>query len=87
MTAICGRVLRDERGMALPLALLVLVILMALTTAFSSLATTEPTIGRNLSMGAQARSFAESGMERAIWAVSNPTDANGIPSGEQDRGG
>lgn len=80
MAGTTDRVLRDERGMALPLALLVLVILMALTMAFSSLATTEPTVVRNLSMGAQARGFAESGMERAIWALSNPTDASGIPN-------
>ena len=30
-------------------------------------------------MVAQARAVAESGLERAIWALNNPTDTNGIP--------
>src|SRR5512142_563857 len=68
----------DERGMALPTAMLVLVILMALTFAFSSLATTEPSIGRNHSMSEQARGYGESGIELAIGALNNPADPKGI---------
>jgi hypothetical protein len=64
---------RDQRGIVLPTAMIVLAILMALTFAFTSLATTEPMIGRNHSMYAQARSHAESGIERAIWALTAGT--------------
>lgn len=62
---------RDQRGVALPIAMLVLVVLMALTFAFSTLATTEGVVGRNHSMAQQGRAFAESGVERAIWALNN----------------
>ncbi|MBI4636381.1 MAG: hypothetical protein HY727_08530 [Candidatus Rokubacteria bacterium] len=68
----------NERGIALPMALITLVILVSLMMAFSVLATTEPVIGNNHMLAAQARALAESGMERAIWALSNPTDPNGI---------
>ncbi|MBI2218378.1 MAG: hypothetical protein HYU51_13885 [Candidatus Rokubacteria bacterium] len=78
MPVTAGKLWRDERGMALPTAMIVLVILMALTFAFSSLATTEPSISRNHSMSAQARGYAESGVERAIWALNNPGHASGI---------
>lgn len=57
--------------MALPVALMALVIVTALTIAFASLATTEPAIARNHAMTAQARAVAESGIERAIWALNN----------------
>jgi hypothetical protein len=61
----------NERGVALPTAMIALIILMALTFAFSSLATTEPRVARNHVMGAQARALAESGLERALWAINN----------------
>jgi hypothetical protein len=80
MTMTAATPWRDERGMALPTAMIVLVILMALTFAFSSLGTTEPSISRNHSMSAQARAFGESGLELALWALNNPGDATwGIP--------
>jgi hypothetical protein len=75
---IVGR-LRDQRGIALPMALLALLILSTLVIAFALLAASEPLIGTNQKMVAQARSVAESGLERAIWALNNPTDPNGIP--------
>ena len=65
----------DERGIALPTAMATLVILTALTLAFTTLATTEPLISRNHSMSAQARTFAESGIERAIWVMADATPA------------
>lgn len=70
----------NERGIALPTAMIVLVILTALTLAFSTLATTEPLISRNHTMSAQARAFAESGIERAIWVMSSatPNFASGV---------
>lgn len=71
--------LTDERGIALPMALLALLILSTLVIAFALLAASEPLIATNQKMVAQARSVAESGLERAIWALNNPTDPNGIP--------
>ena len=70
--------LRDQRGVALPMALLALLILSTLVISFALLATSEPLIGTNQKMVAQARAVAESGLERAIWALNNPTDPNGL---------
>jgi hypothetical protein len=61
---------RNQRGVALPMALMVLVILGALIIAFSVLAASEPTIASNHLRVAQARALAEAGVERAIWALS-----------------
>jgi hypothetical protein len=58
---------------------LALLILSTLVIAFALLATLEPVIASNQKMVAQARAVAESGVERAIWALNNPTDLNGIP--------
>lgn len=68
----------NQRGIALPTALIALSIVLALVVAFSVLASTEPTIAANQAMSARARSLAESGLERAMWALSHSTDANGI---------
>lgn len=73
------RRLRDERGIALPMALMTLLILSTLVIAFALLASSEPLVSTNQKMVAQARSVAESGLERAIWALNNPTDPSGIP--------
>jgi hypothetical protein len=73
------RLLRNERGIALPISLLALLILSTLVIAFALLASFEPVIASNQKMVAQARAVAESGVERAIWALNNPTDLNGIP--------
>lgn len=72
------RRLRDERGIALPMALLALLILSTLVIAFALLATSEPLVATNQKMVAQARAVAESGLEKAIWALNNPTDPNGL---------
>src|SRR5258708_2377471 len=72
--------LRDQQGIALPMALLTLLILSTLVIAFAMLATSEPLIATNQKMVAQARALAESGLERAIWALNNPTDPNGLAS-------
>jgi hypothetical protein len=72
------RLLRDERGIALPMALLALLILSTLVIAFALLATSEPLVATNQKMVAQARAVAESGLEKAIWALNNPTDPNGL---------
>ncbi len=79
---------RDERGVALVMALIALVILSALVVGFAVLSSTEPSIAGNQLRVAQARALAESGVERALWALStgqaNPTSpgalANPLPS-------
>ncbi len=74
--------LRDQRGVALPMALLALLILSTLVIAFALLATSEPLIATNQKMVAQARAVTESGLERAIWALnlgtSNPLDPDAL---------
>jgi Tfp pilus assembly protein PilX len=72
--------LRDQQGIALPMAQLTLLILSTLVIAFAMLATSEPLIATNQKMVAQARAIAESGLERAIWALNSPTDPNGLAS-------
>jgi hypothetical protein len=77
------RFLNNEQGVALPIAMLALIILSALIIGFSVLASTEPSIANNQLMVAQARSLSEAGIERAVWALNlgltNPTDPNAIP--------
>ena len=72
--------LKDERGIALPMALMALLLLSVLVIAFVQLSTTEPLIANNQHQVAQARAVAEAGLERAAWALDNPTDPNGLPS-------
>jgi hypothetical protein len=72
------RGLVNERGIALPAALIALLILSSLMVAFVFLAQTEPVIAANQARVAQARTFAESGLERGIWAL-NPV--GGTPGG------
>ena len=74
------QLLGGQRGVALPMAMLALVLLSALIIAFSMLASSEPVIANNQLQVAQARAVAESGVERAIWALNNPANANGIPN-------
>ena len=63
----------DERGMALPMTMIVLTLITTLALAFLALAATEPVIANNHMMSAQARAMAESGIERALWALSSGT--------------
>jgi hypothetical protein len=73
-------ILKDQRGVALPLAMLALVVMTVLIIGFSVLSASEPNIANNQMRVAQARGIAEAGMERAIWAVNNPLDASGVPN-------
>jgi len=73
-------VLTNRRGVALPMALLTLLVLSVLIIGFSVLSASEPTIANNQLMVARARAIGESGLERAVWALNNPTDGNGIPT-------
>jgi hypothetical protein len=61
------------------MALMSLVILSTLIASFLVLSAIEPTIANNQLAVAQARALAEAGVERALWALSNPGDAHGIP--------
>jgi hypothetical protein len=72
--------MQSQRGIALPMALLTMLILSALIIAFSMMAASEPMLANNQLQVAQARGVAESGVERAIWALNNPANANGIAS-------
>ncbi|MBI3825552.1 MAG: hypothetical protein HY294_06130 [Candidatus Rokubacteria bacterium] len=65
------RPLRDQRGVVLPLTLVALAIILALTVTFSSYAALEPTIASNLQASMLAHSAADAGFERAIWALSH----------------
>jgi Tfp pilus assembly protein PilX len=67
---------RDERGVALPLAMLLLMVLTLLTITFMSLGAVEPQISKNLSDGARARQLAESGIEWAMSAQLGNQDFN-----------
>jgi hypothetical protein len=59
----------NQRGIALPTALIALVILTALIVAFVALGGNEPVIAGNQLRSTQALTLAESGVERAIWAL------------------
>ncbi len=73
-----ARTVRDRRGIALPMALFTLLLLTSLSIALVTLAQTEPTIATNHLHGAQAHAVAESGLERALWALTHATSAGGI---------
>lgn len=59
----------DERGVALPLAMVTLVLLTTLTLAFMAMSKSEPVIAANHARATEARALAESGLERALWAL------------------
>jgi hypothetical protein len=71
------KVLRGERGVALPLAMILLMVLTLLTITFMSLGSVEPQISQNLSDGARARQLAESGIEWAMSTQIANNDLNG----------
>jgi Tfp pilus assembly protein PilX len=67
------RLLGNERGVALPLAMILLMVLTMLTLTFMTLGSVEPQISRNLSDGARARQVAESGVEWAYNQLAGKT--------------
>lgn len=71
---------RNERGVALPMALMSLTLLSTLLLALASLSRTEPLIAANHLRSSQARALAESGVEYALWALSNPDHPVGLPN-------
>jgi hypothetical protein len=74
------RIIRCQRGVVLPMAFLTMLILSALIIAFSMMAASEPLLANNQLQVAQTRAVAESGVEKAIWALNNPGNANGLPT-------
>jgi len=71
-------VIQNERGIVLPMALIVLMLLLSLMVAFAVLSKSEPVIANNQLRVVQARSLAESGIERALWALTNPAATGGL---------
>jgi len=65
----------SERGMALPMTMIVLTLITTLALAFLVLSASEPVIAANHMASAQARAMAESGIERALWALTMGTTA------------
>jgi hypothetical protein len=78
------QILRDERGVALPMAMIVLVLLTTLMVAFALLARTEPVIAHNQQRTSQALAHAEAGFERAVWALSQGVIAPGTANSLAD---
>jgi hypothetical protein len=74
----------NERGMALPMTMIVLTLITTLALAFLALAATEPVIANNHMASAQARAMAESGIERALWALSSGAVADPMANAVAD---
>jgi hypothetical protein len=70
----------NERGMALPMTMIVLTLITTLSLAFLALAATEPVIASNHMASSQARAMAESGIERALWALSSGAVPDPLPN-------
>jgi Tfp pilus assembly protein PilX len=66
------RVLRDQRGVALPLAMFSLVSLSVMALAFVAMAAMEPQVSANLGDTVSARFIAEAGVEWAFDNLANP---------------
>jgi len=70
---------RAQHGAVLPLAMLSLLVLSAVLLGLSLLGGQEPLVARNHMMMAQAQAMAEAGLDRALWALSTPDAADGVP--------
>jgi len=70
--------LGNQRGVAVPLALITLLVLAALLLELSAMSATEPSIAANQLRSAQAAALADAGLERAIWALAHPGSAQGL---------
>ena len=69
---------RQQNGTVLPLAMIILLILSAVLSGLALLAGQEPVVAGNHLMIAQAQAMAEAGVERALWALTNPGSPDGI---------
>jgi Tfp pilus assembly protein PilX len=73
--------LRNERGIALVLALMVLLVLTGLVLSYLSVSALEPQISRNLSDSARARYLAEAGIERGFNVLTKTPDWSTLIAG------
>src|SRR3972149_9632353 len=69
---------RDEKGVALPLALFALLLLTGLLVAFLTMSGMEPSIAANLNDVVRARYVAEAGVEWAFDQLVLNTNWNGV---------
>lgn len=71
---------RSERGIALPTAMIALMLLTTLLIAFAVLSKSEPTIASNQVRAAQGRALTEAGVEQAVYALNSviPTTLAGV---------
>src|SRR5207245_3591029 len=72
------KTLTNERGVALPMALITLVLLTTLMLAFAVLSQNEPVIAANQLRTSQARAMEESGFECAVWGLGDSTTPIGV---------
>ncbi len=77
----------NERGIVLPLTLIVMVVLTSLTLALLSLSAFEPLISRNLADTTQARFAAEAGLEWAFDRVAGTRNWDTLLAGADPRVG
>jgi Tfp pilus assembly protein PilX len=71
-------IMRDERGIAVVVAVVALMTLTALVLAFLAVSAWEPQISRNLADSTRARYIAEAGLETAYDTLISNTDWNGL---------
>jgi hypothetical protein len=69
MKRLLARRYGSEAGIALPMTLILMCLITSLTIAFLAFTSAEPVIAGNHMANAQARAIAESGLERALWAL------------------
>src|SRR3990172_8144209 len=72
---------RDERGVALPLALFALVLLSGLLLAFLGMSLHEPQIAQNHGSASKALHIADAGIEHAWAVVPSPLSAQAFGGG------
>src|SRR2546429_8421262 len=73
--------LRNERGVALIIAIMVLLCLTGLVLSYLSVSALEPQISRNLSDGTRLRYLAEAGIERGYNVLTKTGDWNTVLGG------
>jgi hypothetical protein len=76
----------NQRGVTLPLTLMIVMALMSLTLALLSYAAFEPVVSRNLAETAQARFSADAGLERALDVLAGTRNWDTVLVGAGDLG-
>ena len=78
-------IMRDQRGVALPLALIAMLILTTLVLTVLNLGAVEPQISGNLSDTARARHLAEAGVEWAFDCIADQDLSAFLPAPTMSR--